>query len=309
VISGTGKTNTRTGIEITSGNVNLSDMIIQNFSHGIGLVDGATTVSFNAGSDLMFKNTQNAFLFRDGFNLSNGGVNSFVLDSSDYLYETVDTTNIVGIFDVNKIEGTPLISYVNTDNNKRWIPQNNYINYIQGFHTPKSELLQTSYIVADSGKVPINSMVAGVTKGFDITVADVWTTIKLDTIYEDLTTNLFRANSDSTGVILNKGATLSINGSAVMQNTTGGNITAAVYWRLLKNQVEISTFNISKERTYPANSFDFMNSLKSKVIVNTNDTLYIQVQVDNNNVDINSPNGVFDGKSDFEIDITEIHIK
>lgn len=120
------------------------EIIIADFTNGItntvgtsGSFELNTGVTGSNTFELMFSHCDNAFKFNTGMEINIASANQLVLDTVNYLYYTNTNTNVNGIFDSSYVNPyDPFTGWVDNDNGLRVAPENNYVLWINGIHTP-----------------------------------------------------------------------------------------------------------------------------------------------------------------------------
>ena len=195
---------------------------------------------------------------------------------------------------IENTSGTPLI-YGEFDNDKLIFNTDTTIN--------------RGHLIVDSTLYAVNSAQYSVINPVDITIADTWLPVKVDTMFQDLTTSGFELNADSTGFITRFDGVVQISGHASVVNNSAGQVSASVYIKINKNDVEISQFNTALEKNFAAGDFLDIVSFTGNVSVNKNDTLFPMARTSNVNIDLEIESGIFDDEYPFTLNFTEIPIK
>ena len=140
----------------------------------------------------------------------------------------------------------------------------------------------------------------GRSDAYDITTADTWLTLKMDTSCVNTTTSGFAFNSDSTGVVVGFTGYLQFSGHAKLLNSAASNQTANFFIRLLKNSTEQTEFNTAVGRVFNSSGAHDLVSATGVIPVTATDTLKVQIRTDNTNIDLEQiDSGVFDKSNVF----------
>lgn len=115
------------------GRVMISNAIIANYDAAFYNLGGQTIIeSAASGAGILISDCTTGFYGEPGMNVNASSWSEIVLDTVDYLYDMIDSTDITAVFDTAKIINDPMVAWVNNDHGYRISPENNYNVWIRG---------------------------------------------------------------------------------------------------------------------------------------------------------------------------------
>jgi len=275
-----------------------------------------TLVGFESGKNNLV-GIRNTYLGSNTGHTTNADFNTFIGYNSGYTNITGDGNTFVGYASGYTTTGSNNIfigkqaGQEETSSNKLYIENSSSATpLIYGDFANDSVVINGDLRVTGAIKGSARGALFGRYSSLNTATADVWAKVKLDTVIAAKTTEGFKFNDDSTGIVVLFDGFLSFSGHAKLKFNGSPAVDASVFVRLKVNSVEQSEFNTATTQNFKPNGSTDLVSFTAPVFVNTNDTIYIEAQVTNTDIDLESiDGGIFDEPVAFAIYLQEIPLK
>jgi len=221
---------------------------------------------------------------------------TYNLDEIDTpIYSTMDSV----VSEIASWLGTFEVSYINVADSIGI--KNNYItdftyldsitsnigNVVTGVPNAYLDTISASYLIINNDSIDYRNAAAKFHRidSLDISTANTWITVKMDTLVGDETTYGFKFNTDSSKIICTKAGLMSVQGCVHYTFYGGSTTLAKLYTRVLIDGVEARCLqtNTNKNRFASATGFQsFVGTVRASV----GSTIELQIQTDNTDLDL-----------------------